>query len=91
MKGVTMIGLGRMGKNMARRLLRHGMEVTVHNRTPAKIDQLVEEGARGLHRLEDIERAFARDSRLEKIRRPGDTPGLLGNLCPHPLLSAARL
>ncbi len=35
-----MIGLGRMGANMARRLLRGGHEVVVSNRSPEPVEQL---------------------------------------------------
>jgi 6-phosphogluconate dehydrogenase len=42
---LAMIGLGRMGLNMARRLIRGGHEVVVHNRTPDKIDLLASQGA----------------------------------------------
>jgi 6-phosphogluconate dehydrogenase len=40
-----MVGLGRMGMNMARRLLRGGHEVVAYNRTPARTDELAGEGA----------------------------------------------
>lgn len=39
------IGLGRMGKPMARNLLRAGFALTVHNRTPAPVEELVGLGA----------------------------------------------
>lgn len=39
------IGLGLMGKLMARNLLRAGYAVTVHNRSRAAVDELVSEGA----------------------------------------------
>lgn len=39
------IGAGRMGSAMATRLLRHGYEVAVYNRTPSKLEPLVAEGA----------------------------------------------
>jgi hypothetical protein len=42
-----MVGLGRMGANMARRLLRGGHEVVVTNRSPEPIEQLTAEGASG--------------------------------------------
>jgi 6-phosphogluconate dehydrogenase len=42
---LAMIGLGRMGANMARRLLAGGHEVVVHDRTRAAIDELAGEGA----------------------------------------------
>lgn len=42
---VGFIGLGIMGKPMARNLLRAGNEVVVHSRSPAPVDELVAEGA----------------------------------------------
>ena len=44
---MAMVGLGRMGLNMARRLLRGGHEVVAYNRTPDKIEEAVKEGAVG--------------------------------------------
>jgi 6-phosphogluconate dehydrogenase len=44
---IGMIGLGRMGMNMAKRLLKGGHEVAAYNRTPGKVEQLVREGAEG--------------------------------------------
>ncbi len=46
MKKIGYIGLGLMGKSMARNLLKAGFEVTVHNRSRRKIEDLVEEGAK---------------------------------------------
>ncbi|HWI63969.1 MAG TPA: NAD(P)-dependent oxidoreductase [Symbiobacteriaceae bacterium] len=40
------IGLGRMGRHMARNLLKAGHTVTVYNRSQAVVDELVAEGAR---------------------------------------------
>src|SRR5579883_1032883 len=42
---VGFIGLGHMGSGMAASLLKHGHELTVYNRTPAKAQALVEQGA----------------------------------------------
>jgi 6-phosphogluconate dehydrogenase len=44
---IGMIGLGRMGANMVRRLLRGGHACVVHNRSPAAVQALVREGASG--------------------------------------------
>jgi 6-phosphogluconate dehydrogenase len=44
-----MVGLGRMGMNMARRLVRGGHQVIAYNRTPEKIRQIEQEGARGAY------------------------------------------
>ena len=48
------VGLGRMGGNIARRLMRHGHLPVVHDRNVAAIDALVVEGARGAQSLEDM-------------------------------------
>jgi len=48
---VAMIGLGRMGGNMARRLLRGGHRVVVWNRTFAKAQELESEGAEAIAEL----------------------------------------
>ena len=44
---VGLIGLGRMGMNMAKRLLEGGHKVVAYNRTPEKVDQIAAEGAEG--------------------------------------------
>ncbi len=51
---VGMIGLGRMGANMVRRLLRSGHECVVYNRSAAPVEELVREGARGAKSLADF-------------------------------------
>ncbi len=51
---LAMIGLGRMGMNMAKRLLKHGHQVVAYNRSPEKTDQLVEGGAIGAYSLPEV-------------------------------------
>ena len=51
---VAMVGLGRMGGNMARRLLRGGHRVVVWNRTYAKAEELGAEGAEPVRQLTDV-------------------------------------
>ena len=46
MSDVTVMGLGAMGSAIAHALLRGGLEVTVWNRTPARMGPLAEAGAR---------------------------------------------
>ena len=41
------VGLGRMGANMARRLMRSGHACVVYNRSAGPVDELVKEGAQG--------------------------------------------
>ena len=56
-----MIGLGRMGMNMAKRLLQGGHEVVAYNRTPLKTEEIVKEGAVG---------SFSLDELVEKLTTP---------------------
>lgn len=48
------IGLGRMGANIVRRLLRDKHECVVFNRTPEKVKQLASEGAIGAYTIDDF-------------------------------------
>src|SRR4051794_14267581 len=45
MARVAFVGLGRMGRGMAGRLLAAGHELTVFNRTPDKARELIRDGA----------------------------------------------
>ena len=42
-----MVGLGRMGANMVRRLIKGGHQCVVFNRSPEKVKDLVKENAVG--------------------------------------------
>src|SRR5437588_12527804 len=58
---IGFIGLGRMGANMVRRLLRDGHEVVAYNRTPEKTTEIVGEGATG---------AFSIAELVQKLEKP---------------------
>ena len=49
-----MIGLGRMGANMVRRLMRGGHECVVWDMNPASVQELAGEGAIGAASLDDF-------------------------------------
>ncbi|MBV8170304.1 MAG: decarboxylating 6-phosphogluconate dehydrogenase [Candidatus Eremiobacteraeota bacterium] len=51
---LAMIGLGRMGGNMVRRLMRHGHECVVWDRMPDVVQGYVKEGATGASTLQDL-------------------------------------
>ncbi|QLE57973.1 phosphogluconate dehydrogenase (NAD(+)-dependent, decarboxylating) [Nostoc sp. TCL26-01] len=55
------IGLGRMGANIVRRLLRNNHECVVFNRTPEKVKHLASEGAIAASSLDDF---------VQKLDRP---------------------
>ena len=56
-----MVGLGRMGANMVRRLMRGGHEVVAYDVVPEAVKQLEQEGATGALSLEDF---------VEKLGKP---------------------
>jgi 6-phosphogluconate dehydrogenase len=59
---IGFVGLGRMGANMVRRLLRDGHEVVAYNRTPEKTKEIEAEGATASYSIEELV------SKLEKPR-----------------------
>jgi len=70
---IGFIGLGHMGAGMAVNLLKAGYEVTVYNRTAAKVQALVEQGAHGAAQVADACRGdavitmLADDGALESV------------------------
>ena len=59
---IGFIGLGRMGANMVRRLVRDGHEIVVYNRTPEKTTEIAGEGATPSYSIAELV------SKLEKPR-----------------------
>jgi 6-phosphogluconate dehydrogenase len=53
---LTMIGLGRMGLNMCKRLVRDAHTVHAYDQSPAKVSEAVAAGTTGLSRLEELPR-----------------------------------
>src|SRR5271169_2771134 len=58
---IGMIGLGRMGANLVRRLMRDGHRCVAYNRTPNAVRELEAEGAEGAYSLEEL---------VAKLERP---------------------
>ncbi|KAA2235436.1 phosphogluconate dehydrogenase (NAD(+)-dependent, decarboxylating) [Salinarimonas soli] len=56
---LAMIGLGRMGGNIVRRLMRHGHDCVVYDRSPAAVEALAGEGATGVAGLEALVAALS--------------------------------
>ena len=56
-----MVGLGRMGSNMVRRLIKGGVQCVVFNRSPQKVKDLVKEKAIGASSLADL---------VKKLQKP---------------------
>jgi 6-phosphogluconate dehydrogenase len=55
-----MIGLGRMGANMARRLMRNGHQCVVYDRSADAVKQLAGEGAKGTSSLSELISSLAK-------------------------------
>jgi len=56
---IGMIGLGRMGANMVRRLMRGGHTCVAFDQSGEAVQQLAGDGARGVHSLADFVKALA--------------------------------
>jgi len=66
-----LIGLGRMGSNMARRLLKGGHRVVVYNRSPGPAEALKGEGAVAAYSLEELVEQLASPGRCGSWCRRG--------------------
>ena len=51
---IGFIGLGTMGLPMAKNLLKNGYELTIYNRTKAKMKELEEKGAKAAHSPKEV-------------------------------------
>jgi 6-phosphogluconate dehydrogenase len=71
---IAMIGLGRMGGNMASRLLRHGHRVLVYDRSEDAIRTSEAEGASGARSLDELLRAFGQRPRVVWVMVPPGEP-----------------
>ena len=69
---VVIIGLGRMGTNIARRLYRGGHQVFAYNRSLEKTKEIEKEGIIGLYSLEDIPRKLSQPRAVWIMLPAGD-------------------
>ncbi len=69
---IGMVGLGRMGAHMARRLLRGGHDCVVFDMSAKAVEELVQEKATGAASLEDL---------VEKLHKPH--PACAGGSCSY--------
>jgi 6-phosphogluconate dehydrogenase len=61
-----MIGLGRMGGNIVRRLMKHGHTTVVYDKDPKAVAAIAADGALGAGALEDF---------VSKLERPRTSRG----------------
>ena len=57
---IGVIGLGRMGGNIARRLMRHGHEAIIHDRDSRVVAALVRDGAIGVAGIDQLAHKLSR-------------------------------
>ena len=78
------IGLGRMGANMVRRLMRDGHEIVAYNRTPEKTKEIAGEGAKPSFSIADLVAALAKPRAVWVMVPAGDaTEAQIAELLEH--------
>src|SRR5882672_7395678 len=78
-----MIGLGRMGGNMVRRLLRGGHQCVVFNQTPKSVGELVKENAIGASDLVDLVKKLAKPRTVWLMIPAAAVESTISQLLPH--------
>ena len=81
---IGFIGLGRMGANMVRRLVRDGHEIVVYNRTPEKTKEIEGEGAIASFSIEELVGKLEKPRAVWIMVPAGDaTEAQIGELMEH--------
>src|SRR5437763_12510688 len=78
-----MIGLGRMGANMVRRLLRGGHQCVVFNRSAKAVDELVKEKATGAASLADFVKKLEKPRAVWLMVPAAVVDATISDLLPH--------
>jgi 6-phosphogluconate dehydrogenase len=80
---IGMVGLGRMGGNMARRLMRGGHECVVYNRSRGPVQKLAREGAIGASSLANLVARLKPPRTIWLMIPAGAVDGVLRELAPR--------
>jgi 6-phosphogluconate dehydrogenase len=78
-----MIGLGRMGANMARRLLAGGHQCVVYDRSPKAIEELIEDKAIGASSLADLAKKLTTPRAVWLMVPAAVVDSTIADLLPH--------
>jgi 6-phosphogluconate dehydrogenase len=80
---IGMVGLGRMGANMVRRLLRGGHHCVVFDMSPKAVSELVEEHANGSSSPQDFARQLDKPRAVWLMVPAAAVDSTIANLLPH--------
>ena len=80
---IGMIGLGRMGANMVRRLIRKGHSCVVFNRSPEAVNELVKENAIGAASLAEVVKKLEKPRAIWLMVPAAAVDGTIADLSPH--------
>ena len=80
---IGMIGLGRMGANMVRRLIRQGHSCVVFNRSPQAVNELVKEKAIGATSLAEVVMKLAKPRAIWMMVPAAGVDDTIAELSPH--------
>ena len=80
---IGMIGLGRMGANMVRRLLQEDHECVVYNRSPEPVDKLAKEGAVGASSLADLVKKLEKPRAIWMMIPGAVVDKIIADILPH--------
>src|SRR5499425_163279 len=78
-----MIGLGRMGANMVRRLLRGGQQCVVFDRSPKVVEELARENAMGASSLADLVKKLENPRAIWLMVPAAAVDTMIADLLPH--------
>ena len=80
---IGMIGLGRMGANMVRRLLNRDHQCVVYNRSPQAVEELAKEGAVGASSLADLVKKLEKPRAIWVMIPGAVVDRLIADILPH--------
>jgi 6-phosphogluconate dehydrogenase len=80
---IGMIGLGRMGANMVRRLLKGGHDCVVFDRTPRVVEELVQEKATGAADFQDLAKKLKSPRAIWMMVPAAAVDETIAGLLPH--------
>ncbi len=80
---IAMIGLGRMGSNMVRRLMKQGHYCVVYDTNKENVDALVKEGAVGASSIEEVAKKLKKPRAFWMMVPAGITDQVIQEILPH--------